>query len=189
MAELFLELLSEEIPARLQIDAREKIKQAIDEKLKKKEIKFKSIKAFSTPKRLVFVVDEVPTKIEKKKKIVRGPKVDAPQVALDGFIKSNNLKKSEIYKKKIEKGEFYFCETKPETTDVLEEFQNIIPEILKNYSWKKSMKWSINELNWGRPLNSILALFNNKVVNFNFFHLKSGNLTFIDGPRHELPKK
>ena len=93
MAELFLELLSEEIPAKLQIDAREKIQQAIDEKLKKKEIKFKSIKAFSTPQRLVFVVDEIPTKIEQKKKIIRGPKVDAPQVALDGFIKSNDLKK------------------------------------------------------------------------------------------------
>ena len=189
MAELFLELLSEEIPAKLQTDARDKIKHAINEKLNKKEIIFKSSKSFSTPKRLVFIIDGIPTKIEKKKKIIRGPKVDAPKAALDGFIKSNNLKISNVYKKKIEKGEFYFSESKSETQDVLELLQFIIPEILKNYSWKKSMKWSTNELNWGRPLKSILALFNNKVIHFNFFHLKTNNLTFIDGLKHEVAKK
>ncbi len=60
MAELFIELYSEEIPAKLQIDARQKIKQTIDERLKKKEINFKSSKSFSTPKRLVFVIDGIP---------------------------------------------------------------------------------------------------------------------------------
>ena len=189
MAELFLELLSEEIPAKLQTDARDKIKHAINEKLNKKEIIFKSSKSFSTPKRLVFIIDGIPTKIEKKKKIIRGPKVDAPKAALDGFIKSNNLKISNVYKKKIEKGEFYFSESKSETQDVLELLQLILPEVLQNYSWKKSMKWSTNELNWGRPLKSILALFNNKVIHFNFFHLKTNNLTFIDGLKHEVAKK
>ena len=87
MAELFIELFSEEIPAKLQIDARQKIKQIIDEKLKKKEISFRSSKSFSTPKRLVFFVEGIPEQIEQKKKIIKGPKVDASQAALDGFIK------------------------------------------------------------------------------------------------------
>ena len=112
MAELFIELFSEEIPAKLQVDAREKIKQAINERLQKKEINFKSSKSFSTPKRLVFFLEGVPEKIEQKKKIIKGPKIDAPQTALEGFIKSNNLNKLDIYKKKIEKGEFYFAEIK-----------------------------------------------------------------------------
>jgi len=81
MAELFIELFSEEIPAKLQIDARQKIKQTIDEKLQKKEIDFKSSKSFSTPKRLVFIIDGIPEKIEQNKKIIKGPKVDEPQVA------------------------------------------------------------------------------------------------------------
>ena len=98
MAELFIELFSEEIPAKLQIDARQKIKQIIDEKLQKKEINFKSSKSFSTPKRLVFFIQGIPEKIEQKKKIIKGPSVRAPQVALDGFIKSNNLNKLDIYK-------------------------------------------------------------------------------------------
>jgi len=189
MAELFIELFSEEIPAKLQIDARQKIGRIIDEKLQKKAINFKSSKSFSTPKRLVLVFDGIPEKIEEKKKIIKGPKVDAPQVALDGFIKSNNLSKLNIYKKKLEKGEFYFAEVKPKIIDILKELQLIIPEALKSYSWKKSMKWSVYDLSWGRPLKSIIALFNNKVINFNFFHLQSGNLTLIDGTNEDKIKK
>ena len=189
MAELFLELFSEEIPARLQIDARQKIKQAIDERLKKKEINFKSSKSFSTPIRLVFVIDGIPEKIEQSKKIIKGPRIDSPQAALDGFIKSNNLKKTDIYKKKIEKGEFYFAESKKKIIDTLEELQSILPDVLQSFSWKKSMKWSIYDLNWGRPLKSIIALFNNKVINFNFFHLQTSNLTLIEDKNGEKIKK
>ena len=68
MAELFIELFSEEIPARLQIDARKKVKLLIEERLNKKEIKFKTSRSFSTPKRLVFIIDGIPDKIEEKKK-------------------------------------------------------------------------------------------------------------------------
>ncbi len=185
MSELFIELFSEEIPAKLQIDARIKIKKAIEEKLQKKEIIFKSSKSFSTPKRLVFVIENIPEKIEQKKKIIRGPKVGVPQGALDGFIKSNNLKEQDLYKKSIEKGEFYFAEIKPKTIDVLKELQLTIPEVLKTYSWKKSMKWSAHDLSWGRPLKSIIALLDNKIINFNFFHLQSSNFTTIDGIKED----
>tara|TARA_Y100000590_G_scaffold339637_1_gene387207 strand:+ start:839 stop:2905 length:2067 start_codon:yes stop_codon:yes gene_type:complete len=189
MAELFIELFSEEIPAKLQVDARQKIKVIIDEKLKKKEIDFKSSKSFSTPNRLVFIIDGIPKKIEQKKKVIKGPKVDAPESALEGFIKSNNLNKSNIYKKKIEKGEFYFAETKPKVIDIFSELKSIIPEALKAYSWRKSMKWSIYDLNWGRPLKSIIAIFDNKVINFKFFHIQSGNLTSIYGTNEDKAKK
>jgi len=189
MAELFIELFSEEIPAKLQIDARKKIKQMFEERLKKKEINFKSSQSFSTPKRLVFFIDGIPEKIDQKKKIIKGPKVDAPEVALQGFIKSNNLNKSNIYKKKIEKGEFYFAETESKTIDILKELQLIIPETLKNYSWKKSMKWSTYDLNWARPLKSIICLFNSRIISFNLFHLQSGNLTFTGEGNDEKEKK
>ena len=189
MAELFIELFSEEIPSKLQIDTRRKIKQIFEEKLQIKEIKFNSSKSFSTPKRLVFVIDGLPEKIEQKGKNLKGPKVDVPQVALDGFIKSNNLSKSDIYKKKIEKGEFYFANTKPKIINILQELQHIVPSVMRDYSWKKSMKWSSYDLNWGRPLRSIIALFNNKVINFDYFHLQSNNLTFVDGINGEKQKK
>ena len=189
MAELFIELFSEEIPSKLQIDARQKIKQKLDQTLIENEISFKSSKSFSTPKRLVFFLDGISEKIEKKKKIIKGPKIDAPEKALEGFIKSHNLNKTDIYKQKIEKGEFYFAEIKPKSIDVLKELQKIIPDILQSYSWKKSMRWSVHDLHWGRPLRSIVALFNNKVIDFDFFHLKSGNITSIDGIKEDKAVK
>jgi glycyl-tRNA synthetase beta chain len=189
MAELFIELFSEEIPSNLQIDARNKIKNSIDEKLKKKEIKFSLIKSFSTPQRLVFIVEGLPEKIIEKKKLIKGPKVGSPQQALEGFIKSNNLASKDIFKKKIEKGEFFFVETKPKTINVLDELQTLIPNTLKEHPWKKSMKWADYEATWGRPLKSITSIFNNKVVNFNFFHIKSDNLITINGDNGEQFKR
>ena len=189
MAELFIELFSEEIPSKLQINAREKIKQAIEERLNKKEIKFNSSRSFSTPQRLVFVIDGIPEKIIQKQKVIKGPKTGAPQAAIDGFIKSNNLNKSDIYKKNIEKGEFYFAKTKLKVVNILEELKSIIPETLRDYSWKKSMKWSNHDLSWGRPLKSIIALLDNIVINFNFFHLQSSNLTSIDETDENKQKK
>tara|TARA_Y100000590_G_scaffold375638_1_gene440696 strand:- start:4203 stop:6263 length:2061 start_codon:yes stop_codon:yes gene_type:complete len=185
MAELFIELFSEEIPAQLQIDARIKIKQTLEQRLEKKEINFSSSKSFSTPKRLVFVFDGIPEKITQIKKLIKGPKVDAPQVAIDGFIKSNNLNKSDIYKKKIDKGEFYFAEIKPKAINIFEELKIIVPEALKAYSWKKSMKWSSYDLNWARPLKSIITMFNNKVVNYGFFHLKSSDLCLVESKKQD----
>jgi len=189
MAELFIELFSEEIPAKLQIDARKKIKQMLEEKLKKKEISFNLSQSFSTPKRLVFFIKGIPEKIEEKAKVIKGPKVDTPEIALEGFIKSNDLNKSDVYKKKIEKGEFYFAKTKSKIKDIFKELQTIIPETLQTYSWGKSMKWSTYDLNWARPLKSIVSLLDNKVINFNFFHLQSGNSTFIGTADDEKIKK
>jgi len=189
MPELFIELFSEEIPSRLQKDAREKIKSIIEEKLKLKGIKFNTSESYSTPKRLVFIINGIPNKIKEVGKTIKGPKVDSPQIALDGFIKSNNLNKKNIYKKKIEKNDFYFADIKARDIDLIKEFQLIIPNSIKEYSWKKSMKWANYDLYWGRPLRSIAALFNNKVLNFNFYHLKSSNLTLLDEPSGEKIKK
>ena len=89
MAELFIELFSEEIPAKLQIDARQKIKKIIEEHFTRRDIKFNLSKSFSTPKRLVFFINGVPeTKVEKEK-VIKGPRVDNNKVALEGFIKKN----------------------------------------------------------------------------------------------------
>ena len=71
----------------------------------------------------------------------------------------------------IQKVEFYIEKTKLKMINVLKELQLIIPETLQSYSWQKSMKWSTYDLSWARPLKSIICLFNNKVIHFNFFHL------------------
>ena len=180
MSEFFLELFSEEIPPKLQIDARENIKKIFIENFKKKNIQYKSFSSFSTPRRLVFIADGIPEKIEQKEKVIKGPKIDAPSIALEGFLNSNGLSKSDVYVKDIEKGKFYFAKIKSKTINVFEELSSIVPNVLQSYSWKKAMKWSNYQLDWGRPLKSIVALFNNKLVSFNFYHLKSTDLIFRD---------
>ena len=185
MSEFFLELFSEEIPPKLQIDARENIKKIFIENFKKKNIQYKSFSSFSTPRRLVFIADGIPEKIEQKEKVIKGPKIDAPSIALEGFLNSNGLSKSDVYVKDIEKGKFYFAKIKSKTINVFEELSSIVPNVLQSYPWKKAMKWSNYQLDWGRPLKSIVALFNNKLVSFNFYHLKSTDLIFRDETMEE----
>ncbi len=180
MSEFFLELFSEEIPAGLQKNLREKIFEDFKNLFEEKSIKSKKDFSFSTPNRLVLVFEGLDKQIKIKSKEVRGPKTSAPEQALEGFLRSNKIDKKDLFKKKTEKDEFYFYKTKAtslKTHDLLTEF---IPKILSNYQWKKSMKWGKFDLNWGRPLKSILSIFDKKIVSFKFHHLTSSNLTFLD---------
>ena len=189
MSELFLELFSEEIPSELQKNAREGILKLFTESFDKLDINFKSKKSYSTPKRLVFFFEGIPEKIEKKGMTIKGPKVDAPTIALEGFIKSNNINRAEVFEQSIEKGRFFFAKISPKITLVKQELAKIIPDILNKYSWKKSMRWADHSLAWGRPLKSILALLDNQVIQFSFHHLLSNNLTFSDEIIEEGQKK
>jgi glycyl-tRNA synthetase beta chain len=180
MSEFFLELFSEEIPAGLQRNLREKIFEDFKNLFEEKSIKSKKNFSFSTPNRLVLVFEGLDKQIKIKSKEVRGPKTSAPEQALEGFLRSNKINKKDLFKKKTEKDEFYFYKTVAtslKTHDLLTEF---IPKILSNYQWKKSMKWGEFDLNWGRPLKSILSIFDKKIVSFKFHHLASSNLTFLD---------
>ncbi len=180
MSEFFLELFSEEIPAGLQKNLREKIFEDFKNLFEEKSIKSKKSFSFSTPNRLVLVFEGLDKQIKIKSKEMRGPKTSAPKQALEGFLRSNKIEEKNLFKKKTEKDEFYFYKTVAKslkTHDLLTEF---IPKILSNYQWKKSMKWGEFDLNWGRPLKSILSVFDKKIISFKFHHLVSSNLTFLD---------
>ncbi len=180
MSEFFLELFSEEIPAGLQKNLREKIFEDFKSLFEEKSIKSRKNFSFSTPNRLVLVFEGLDKQIKIKSKDIRGPKTNAPEQALEGFLRSNKIDKKDLFKKKTEKDEFYFYKTVAtslKTHDLLTEF---IPKILSNYQWKKSMKWGEFDLNWGRPLKSILSIFDKKIVSFKFHHLVSSNSTFLD---------
>ena len=109
MSELFVELFSEEIPAKLQVNARRQIKKIITNFFIVNQIKFnENFTVFSTPNRLVLHVDKIPNEITIKSQEIRGPTVNAPEKALMGFIKSNNTSLEKIFKKNTDKGEFFF---------------------------------------------------------------------------------
>ena len=181
MSEFFLELFSEEIPSGLQRNARVEILRLFNESFNKNDIKFKNGYSYSTPNRLVFFFDGLQEKIEQKHTTIKGPKIEAPPIALEGFLKSNNLNRGDIFEKNTEKGKFYFAKIKPKIIFVKQELSKIIPNILDKYSWRKSMKWADYNLVWGRPLKSILALFDGELIKFDFHHLQSSNTTYADG--------
>ena len=188
MSEFFLELFSEEIPAGIQKNLREKIFQDFQNLFEEKSIKSKQSFSFSTPNRLAIVFEGLDKLIKIKSKEIRGPKTSAPEQALEGFLRSNKIEKKNLFKKKTEKDEFYFYKTVAtslKTHDLLTEF---IPKILNNYQWKKSMKWGEFDLNWGRPLKSILSIFDKKIISFKFHHLASSNLTFLDKDFEDIKK-
>ena len=181
MSDFFLELFSEEIPSNLQKSARNQLLQSFNDFFKKESIILKKQgKAYSTPNRLIITFDGVKPEIVKKSEEVRGPRVNAPEKALDGFIKSNQIKKNNIYKKNTEKGEFYFFKKPSKKLKTIDLLNKNIPLILEKILWKKSMKWGDFDLYWGRPLKSILAIFDKTKLNFNFHHLQSSNVTYLD---------
>jgi len=180
MSEFFLELFSEEIPAGLQQNARNTLLESLEKLFQEKKISFKKSESFSTPNRLIVLFKGLSKEIIQKAEEIKGPNVNAPEKAIEGFLRSNNIDKNELFKKKTEKGEFYFLKKaskKINTIDLLEEHT---PLILDKLQWKKSMRWGDYNLDWARPLKSILAVFDGKSLSFKFHHLKCSNETFAD---------
>jgi len=180
MAEFFLELFSEEIPPKLQKNARDFLLENFKQIFKEKNLKFKSSNSYSTPNRLIILFEGLDKEIKEKSEEIRGPNINAPEKALEGFLRSNQITKNEIYKKNTEKGEFYFFKKQEKTVNTFDLLEKNVPIILDKISWKKSMKWNDFEMEWGRPLKSILSIFDNKKLSFKFYHLESSNFTFVD---------
>ena len=180
MSEFFLELFSEEIPAVLQKNLRTSLLNDFQNFFDKYSIKSKKNFSLSSPNRLVIVFDELVKQIKINSEEIKGPNINSSNDAIEGFLRSNKIEKKFLYKRKTDKGEFYFFKTQSKvlkTHDLLAEY---IPKILEGYQWKKSMRWGEFNLNWGRPLKSILSVFDKKTVIFKFHHLISSNSTFID---------
>jgi glycyl-tRNA synthetase beta chain len=180
MAELLLELYSEEIPPQLQIEARSQLKQFIENTFKEENIDFKDLSVYSSPTRLMLHVEGLAKKIKIVSKEIKGPKLNSPDQIIKGFTKAKNVSVADLFEKETEKGKFYFVKTEPKIILVEDLLIKIIPKGLKSISWKKSMKWSNHFLMWGRPLRSIFAKFNNKKLEFKLDHLETTDEVIIE---------
>jgi glycyl-tRNA synthetase beta chain len=187
MAELLLELFSEEIPARMQARAREDLARLLTGKLKAAGLDFAGIKTFATPRRLTAVVAGVPKRSPDVCEERKGPRIDAPEAAIKGFLKSAGLAsvdQAEVRKDK--KGSFYVAMLEKPGLATQEVAAEIVPDIVKSFPWPKSMRWSSGRLRWVRPLHLILCLFDGKVVDFEIDGLRNGKET--RGHRFLAPK-
>jgi glycyl-tRNA synthetase beta chain len=187
MAELLLEVFSEEIPARMQTRAAEDLERLIGDKLKDAGLAFDTVRSFATPRRLAAVVDGLPARSPDVSEEKKGPRVGAPEAAVQGFLKSAGLKsldQAEIRADK--KGDFYVATIKRSGRATPQVVAEIVPEIVRNFPWPKSMRWGGGRLRWVRPLHSILCIFGGKVVPFEIDGIKSGKET--RGHRFMAPK-
>ena len=162
--DLILELLCEEIPARMQLRALDELKLIIQNSLKKTNLNFSDVRGYVTSRRLAIIVEGLPKAQDNVKEERRGPKTDAPEKAIKGFLKSNNVTLEHCEKRKTEKGEFWFfvIEKKGLMTD--EVLKHLLPEAIQSLQWPKSMRWGDGTFRWVRPLRRIMCVLNGKVL-------------------------
>ncbi len=165
MAELFLELLSEEIPARMQARASEDLKRLVCDGLKAAGLAFTDAKAFATPRRLALVIDGLPAARADVSEEKRGPRVGAPDQAIQGFLKGSGLASlDQAEKRDTGKGEFWFAVINKKGGPTADALPGVIDAAMKALPWPKSMKWGSGVMQWVRPLQGIVALFDGKVL-------------------------
>jgi glycyl-tRNA synthetase beta chain len=183
MPDLLLELFSEEIPARMQRQAAENLKKLVTDALVNGGLVYEGAKAFVTPRRLALSIHGLPAKQPDLKEEKKGPRVGAPDGAIQGFLKAARLKSiSEASVQNDKKGDFYIAITEKKGRATQEVIAELIPSIVRSFPWPKSMRWGSGSLIWVRPLHSIICTFGPEteepeVVRFDIDGIKSGNAT------------
>lgn len=182
MAELLLELFSEEIPARMQPKACEDLERLMTKALGDAALSFDMMKAYATPRRLTLHITGLPTAQADVREEKRGPRVDAPEKAIEGFLNSVGLTRDQVEEREEKKGTFLFAVIERAGRPTAEVLAGIIPGIIRTFPWPKSMRWgaassSLASLRWVRPLQSILCLFDGAVVPFDVDGIASGDIT------------
>jgi glycyl-tRNA synthetase beta chain len=179
MAELLLELFSEEIPARMQAKAESDLRDALTRGLTEAGVEFGEVTALSGPRRLAVAIDGLPEKSADVSEEKKGPKVGAPEQAVQGFLRGaglTSIDQAEV-RSDPKKGDFYVAVREIPGRPLEDIIAGLVPEIVRGFHWPKSMRWGRGELRWVRPLQRIVCVFNGKTVEFEIDGLKSGNET------------
>ncbi|MET4218479.1 glycyl-tRNA synthetase beta chain [Bradyrhizobium sp. LB7.2] len=189
MPDLLLELFSEEIPARMQAKAADDLRRMVTDKLVAEGLVYEGAKAFATPRRLALTVHGIPARQPDLKTERRGPKMGAPDAAVQGFLKATGL--TSLDEAKIQrdpKGDFYIALIEKPGRDAIDVLAEILPVIIRTFPWPKSMRWGARSgkpgsLSWVRPLHAITATFGPEteepdVVKFSVDGIETGQTTY-----------
>jgi len=190
MPDLLLELFSEEIPARMQARAADDLRRLVADKLVAEGLVYEGIKAFATPRRLALTVHGIPVRQPDLKDERKGPRVGAPEAAVQGFLKATGLTSLDeaTIQKDPKKGEFYVALIERPGRPAIDVIADILPVIIRTFPWPKSMRWGARSakagaLQWVRPLHAITATFGPEtetpdVVPFSVDGIDSGQITY-----------
>ncbi|QXX73440.1 glycine--tRNA ligase subunit beta [Methylovirgula sp. HY1] len=189
MADFLLELFSEEIPARMQTQAADDLKRLVTDALVEQGLSFEGAVSFATPRRLALHIAGLPERQQDRREVKKGPRVGAPEAAVQGFLKSAGLASLEEARIEVEpkKGEFYVAVIEHPGRGTAELLAEILPGIFRSFPWPKSMRWGAasaapEALRWVRPLHSIVATFGpeteeTEIVAFSLDGITAGNRT------------
>ena len=178
MPDLLLEVLSEEIPAHMQAGGAEELRRRVLSRLEGARLAYEAEEYFATPRRLAVVVRGLPAVQPNDTVERKGPRVDAPEKAIQGFLNSTGLTLEDCEQRETPKGLVWFAvkqEKGRPTADLLAE---LLPQALAAVSWPKSMRWEETGMRWVRPIRSILCLLDDQVVPFRFGSVESGQTTY-----------
>ena len=181
MADLLIELFSEEIPARMQAGAADALKKLVTDGLVDAGLTYAHAEAFATPRRLALAVqglsDHSPTLREER----RGPKVGAPEKAVEGFLRSTGLTMDDLSIQDDKKGQVYVAHVTTAGRAAPVIVAEVLERTIRNFPWPKSMRWGAGSLRWVRPLHSILCILSREdgaqVVPLNVDGIVSGDST------------
>ncbi len=177
MADLLLELFSEEIPARMQVQAAKDLERLVVGALSDRGLLFEGVRAFSGPRRLTLAMSGLPAQQPDVKEELKGPKVDAPAAALEGFLRKTGLTKEQLKVEKTPKGDVYLAVIDRKGRETAEVLAEILPECFAKLPWPKSMRFPGSPVRWVRPLHGIVCMFDGEVAPFEFAGVTSGNTT------------
>src|ERR1700749_4388380 len=177
MSDLLLELFSEEIPARMQGQAAKDLERLVVGALSDRGLLFEGVKTVSGPRRLTLAWTGLPAKQLDVKEELKGPKVEAPAAALDGFLRKTGLTKEQLKVEKTPKGDVYLAVIDRKGRDTIDVLAEILPECFAKLPWPKSMRFPGSPVRWVRPLHGIVFTFDGEVVPFEVAGVQSGNTT------------
>lgn len=179
MAELLLELLSEEIPAGMQAPAADQLRRLVVDALAEAEIEFSDATTYSAARRLALVVDGLPT-VQADRTIERkGPRTNAPEQAIQGFLGAAGVSLDDCEVREDKKGSFYVAVIEQHGQPVKDVLANIVSDAVAKISWPKSMRWAESGFRWVRPLHNVLAIFDGAPL-AGGIDLDDGELAFTD---------
>jgi len=158
MPELLIELFSEEIPARMQADAREALKKRVTDGLVEAGLTYGRARAWSTPRRLVLAVEGLSARSPDLSEERKGPRTDAPEKALEGFLRSTGLTRDQLEARDDKKGQVWFAVVEKPGRAAPEIVAEVLEATIRNFPWPKSMRWGEGTLRWVRPLHAILCI-------------------------------
>ncbi|TGN67350.1 glycine--tRNA ligase subunit beta [Paracoccus liaowanqingii] len=162
MPDLLIELFSEEIPARMQARAREDLKRLVTEGLVQAGLTYAGAGAFSTPRRLTLTVEGLPPHSPTTREERKGPRTDAPEKALEGFLRSTGLTRDQLDARDDKKGQVWFATITQPGRPAAQIVAEVLETAIRTFPWPKSMRWGAGSLRWVRPLHSILCILSDE---------------------------